>query len=245
MQGFSISGVWWHPPSHSSVDTGTCVSNGKRTLQRSSRSLCPPLAIGSSPARQCRGSRSSSQFQHSKIQAVAYKQPCGHNSRKVLIQQGDTSVPKGHQGITWPTGQQLATTPGHGEQKQTHFSSLSQCQAHHSGQGITSQHLHRLELPTLCPDSCIGSSLLAAGPQLHLLHFGISHALSHPPGPGWPQQRAKLTTALTDASTPFIHPHTLLQERGERESPAAAPGGASAPGITLLLCFLPFHKLNC
>lgn len=172
---------------------GRYMSNGERSLHRS---FCLPLATVTSLARQWRRSRRriSPQFHHSKIQtpfAAAHGQPYGHKSRQMLIQQGDTSVSKGHQGVTWPTRQQLAATPGPGEQDQTHFISLSQSQAHCPGQGITSHHLCTLELLSCALCHPLAHFFWQPGHSTDLLHFGISHALSHPPGPGWPQQRPK------------------------------------------------------
>ena len=164
----------------------------------------------------------------------------------LLIWQRHTSVLRGHQGITCPTSQQLAPHLGSWGARPDPFY-LSQAVP-----GTSSWTGHPQPPPAYagapCPLPCPIRWPISAGswvtaetrcilgfpmPCVNLLELA------------GPRRDPSLATVLPDASTPFIHPHTVAQERGEGGPPAAAPGGRGAPGVKLVFCFLPFDKPNC
>lgn len=124
---------------------------------------------------------------------------------RLLIWQGQAGIPKGHQGITHLTSQQLGPAPAHGERDQTHFTSLRQSQDHLPGQGVPSHHLPMLDPPPpprLLPYPTSAGSWVTAD-TCCILGFPMELA--------GPSRDLSPATVLPDASTP-IH----LPGRGEK-----------------------------
>lgn len=147
------------------------------------------------------------------------------------MSQWDIRASLAPQASSWPP------IPAHGEQGQPILPLLG---------GPRHILLDRVSPATTCLcwsplSSALSHLCWQLGHSRDLLHFGVSHALEL----ASPSRDSSLATVLPDASTQFIHPHTLTQERGEGGPLAAAPGGTGAPGIKLVFCFLPFDKLNC
>lgn len=88
----------------------------------------------------------------------------------LLIQQGHARVSKEHQSITHPTSR--SPIPAHGEQGQTHFTSLRWSQAHPPEQDVPSHDLPILESPHPLPCP-LAPACWELGHSRDQLHFGV------------------------------------------------------------------------
>lgn len=165
------------------------------------------------------------QFQHFKIQApfaVAYGQPyitaekCS-SSKETPASQRDTRASLSHKPhSSWlppqPVGNKtrpiLAHLASPRHIRLGRASPASTC-VHWSSPSSTRCHLQA----HLC---------WQLGHSTDLLLFGISPALSQPPGAGWPHRDPSLTTVLPDASTPTYPPPHTSTGKGRRVSSSSS-----------------------
>lgn len=105
-----------------------------------------------------------------------------------LIWQGHTSVPRGHQGITWPTSHQLAPHPSPWGARPDPFNPSYVVPGTSCWIGCPQPPPTYARAPL---SSALSHLCWQLGHSRDPLRFGVSHALTSLPGADQPQQRSK------------------------------------------------------